>query len=469
VQPTSSSNSASTSTSKEGRTPPRNALPPRASKETSNDARAGELVEGNQSPLFKADLSREGNTIKPHAQQVDRIASAHLQPKPSNHSTASLNQLSASVPLSPSSSTPAITKTGSSLIRTARSDGRVGLTPSESPRPPDEVKGQAYPNEPSHTRPSSSSREPPFPPEHVASAVNADSLSLPQSLDRSSARIQGNETLTPDKKGGNRTTASNESKVHQEDPTADTYSAQRRKPESSTLSTHVPDIKRQPKAPLQSSVGPTSSSSVGRGYDLGATHLPDSSEPGGNTGRSDAISSLRTTEAPVTPQVSRSTQNQARPAVSTPSNNKLTSSITKSPPRPPTVVGDSQIVDSPFQSQTTSSLGSAPITPITSQEAKREGETRPGTVTPSKPIQSIMQPGSAAGHLAARIAPPTKTLPETGDDTTRLPDYHHHTETCNPSLVQVDSSQEVKNKPHAKPSDHAQPSGKSFFASLDRL
>jgi hypothetical protein len=374
------------------------------------------------------------------------------------------------VPLSPSSSTPAIMKTGSSLICMAHSDARAGLAPSESPSPSDEVKGQAYPNEPSHMRPSASSHEPPFPPERVASAFDADSLSLPQSLDRSSARIQGNETLTPDKKGGNSTTASNEPKIHQEDPTADTYSAQRRKPNSSTLSTHVPDIKRQPKAPLQSSVGPTSSSSVGRGYDLGATHLPDSSEPGGNTGRLDTISSLRTMEVPVTPQVSLSTQNQARPAVSTPLNNKLTSSITKSPPRPLTVVGDSQIVDSPFLSRTTSSLRSVPITPITSQEAEREGETHPGTITLSKPLQSIMQPGSATGHLASRNAPPTKTLPETGDDTTpRLPDYHHYTETRNPSLVQVNSSQEDKKRPHAKPSDHAQPSGKSVFISLDQL
>ena len=367
MQPTSPSKSSSTSTSKEGRTPPRDALPPRAPKETSNDTRAGELVEGNQSPLPKADLSREANTIKPHAQQVDRIASAHPQPKPSNHPTASLNQLSASVTLSPSSSTPAITKTGSSLIRAARSDARAGLAPSELPRPSDEVKGQAYPNELSHTRPSASSREPPFPTEHVASAVNADSLSLPQSLDRSSARIQGNdgvergakrsaETLTPDKEG-KRTTALNEPKIHQEDPTTDTYTAQRRKPESSTPSTHASDIKRQPKAPPQSSVGPTSSSGVGRGYDLGATHLPDSSESGGNTGRSDAISSLRTTEASVTPQVLLSTQNQAKLAVSTPSNNKPTSSRKKSPPRPPTVVGDSQIVDSPFLSWTTPSHG----------------------------------------------------------------------------------------------------------------
>ena len=472
MQPTSSSKSSSTPTSKEGRTPPRDALPPRAPKETSNDTRAGELVEGNQSPLPKADLSREGNTIKPHAQQVDRIASAHPQPKPSNHPTASLNQLSASVTLSPSSSTPAITKTGSSLIRAARSDARAGLAPSELPRPSDEVKGQAYPNELSHTRPSASSREPPFPTEHVASAVNADSLALP--------RIQGNdgvergakrsaETLTPDKEG-KRTTALNEPKIHQEDRTTDTDTAQRRKPESSTPSTHASDIKRQPKAPPQSSVGPTSSSGVGRGYDLGATHLPDSSESGGNTGRSDAISSLRTTEASVTPQVSLSTQNQAKLAVSTPPNNKPTSSRKKSPPRPPTVVGDSQIVDSPFLSWTTPSLGSVPITPITSQEAEREGEIRPGTITPSKPLQSVGQPGSAAGHSASRNAPPTKTLPATGDDTpSKLPDYHHHTETRNPSLVQLDSSLEAKNRPHAKPIDHAQPSGNLSFVSLDRL
>jgi hypothetical protein len=133
-------------------------------------------------------------------------------------------------------------------------------------------------------------------------------------------------------------------------------------------------------------------------------------------------------------------------------------------------VGDSQIVDSPFLSRTTSSLGSAPIIPITSQEAEREGETRPGTITLSKPIQSVGQPGPTAGHLASRNAPPTKTLPETGDDTpSRLPDYHHHMETRNPSLVQVDSSQEVKNRPHAKPSDHTQPFGKSSLVSLDRL
>ena len=437
------------STSKEGRTPPRNVPSSRAPQKTSSDAtfglpRAEEPAKGNRSPLPKADLSREGNTIKPLAQQVDRIASVHPQSKPFTHSTPALNQPSASVPPSQSSSAPAITTTHSRRIRTAHRDDRGGTATSESPRPPDEDKRQAYPNESSHTRATASSREPPFRLEHVASADGVDSLSLPQSLNRSSPRLQGNEgvereakraaeTLTSDKKWGTRTTASKEPEIHEEDPTTDPYSAQRRKLESSPPSSHAPpDIKRHPKAPPQSSVELTSPSSVSRGYDLGATHLPASGEFGRNTGSSDAISSLRITEASATtPHVPLSTQNQVKHAGTSPSNNKPTSSSTVAPPRPPTVVGDSQICASPFLSRTTSSLVSAPITSVTSREAGREGETRPGIVPPSKP----------------------------GDDTSsRLPDYHHHTETRNPSLVQVDSHQEeVENKTHAKPSDRAQP------------
>jgi len=399
------------STSKEGRTPPRNVTSSRVPTSSGTPfglPRAEELVGGNQSPLLKADLSREGNTIKPHAQEADRITSVHPPPKPSIHPIPALSQPSASVSSSPSNSAPAITKTGSSWMRTPHRDTRTGMAPSESPRPPDEDKGHAYPNEPSHTRsPSASSRDPRFPPGPVASVVDVDSPSLPQSLDKSSPRIQGNEVverearrtaepLTSDKKGGKRTTAPKEPEIQQEGPTTDLYSAQRNKPESSPPSSHAPDIERHPKAPPQGSVEPTSSSSVSRGRDLGATHLPDSSEFRGNTGRSDAISPLHRTEASATPHVSLSTQNQAKPAVGTPSNNKPTSSSsTKHPPRPPTVVGDSQIRASPFLPRTTSSLVSAPNTPITSREDGMEGETRPGTVPSPKPMQSVRQPDSA--------------------------------------------------------------------------
>ena len=466
------------STSKEGRTPPRNVTSSRVPQESRSGTpfglpRAEEPVEGNQSPLLKADLSREGNTIKPHAQEVDRIASVHPPLKPSIHSTPTPSQPSAPVSSSQSSSAAPITKTGSGRMRTPHRD---------TPLPPDEDKGQAYRNESSHMRsPSASSRDPRFPPGHVASAVDVDSLSLPQSLDRSSPRIQGNggiereakraaETLTSDK-GGKRTTAPKEPDIQREDPTSDPHSAQRGKPESSPPNSRTPDIERHPKAPPQSSVEPISSSSVSRGGDLGATHLPNSSEFGGNTGRSDAVSSLRRTEASATPHVSLFSQNQAKHAIGTPSNNKPTSSSTKYPPRPPTVVGDSQIRASPFLSRTTSSLVSAPNTPITSREDEMERETRPGSFPSPKHMQSVKQPDPAAGHVASRNAPPTKALPETGDDTSsRLPDYHHLMETHKPSLVQVGSPQkDVENKPHAKPSDCAQPSGQSSFVSLDRL
>jgi len=483
VQPISSSKSSDISTSKEGHTPLRDVTSSRVPQETGSDTpfglpRAEELVEGNQSPLLKADLSREGNTIKPHAQEVDRVASAHPPLKPSINPTPTLGQPSASVSLSLSSSAPAITKTGSSWMRTPHRDPRAGMSPSESPPPPDEDKGRTYPNESSHTMSlAASSRDSRFLTGHIASAVDVDSLSLPQSLDRTSPRTQGNEgvereaeraaeALTSDKKGGKRTAAPKEPEIHQEDPTTDPYSAQRGKTESSPPSNHTPDIKRHPKAPPQSSVEQTSSSSVSRGRDLGATHHPDSSEFGGNTGRSDAISSLRRTEASATPHALLSTQNQAKRAFGTPSNNKPISSSTKYPPRPPTVVGDSQI-----QSRTTSSLVSAPNTPITSREDEMEGETRPGTVPSPKPMQSVRQPDSTTGHLASQNAPPIKAPPETGDDTSsRLPDHHHLTETHSPSLVQVGAPQEhVENKAHAERSDRAQLSGKLSFVSLDRI
>lgn len=461
MQPISSSKSSGLSTSKEDRTPPRSVPSSRAPQKTSSDAslglpRAEELAEGNQPPLPKADLSHEGNTIKPLAQQADHITSVHLQRKP--FTIPALSQPSASASSSPStSSAPAITTTGSSWMRTAHHDDRAGIAPSESPRPPDEDKRQAYPNESSHTRAAASPREPPFPSGHVTSAVDVDSLSLPQCLDRTGPRLQEKdgvereakrtaEPLTSDKKGVKQTTASKEPEIHQEDPTTDPYSAQRLKLESSPPSSHAPDIKQHPKAPPQSSLGFTSSSSVSPGYDLGATHLPATSEFGGNTGRSDAISSPRITEASVTPCVPLSTQNQVKHAVSTPSNNldKPKNSSTDSSLRPPTVVGDSQIHASHFMSRTTSSLVSVPSTSTTSGEAKREEEMRTGSLHPSKP----------------------------GDDSSsRLPDSHYQTETRNPgpSLVQVDSPQEeVENKSQAKPSNRTQP-GQSSFVSSDQL
>lgn len=198
VQPISSSKLSSISTSKEGHTPLWDIMSLQVPQETGSDTpfrlpRAEELVKGNQSPLLKVDLSCEGNTIKPHAQEVNHVASAHLPLKPSINPTPTLGQLSASASSSLSSSAPTITKTGSSQMHMPYCDPQAGMSPSESPPPPDEDKGWAYPNESSHIRLLSAlSRDPHFLTGHIASAVDVNLLSLPQSLDRTSPHTQGN-------------------------------------------------------------------------------------------------------------------------------------------------------------------------------------------------------------------------------------------------------------------------------------
>jgi len=96
-----------------------------------------------------------------------------------------------------------------------------------------------------------------------------------------------------------------------------------------------------------------------------------------------------------------------------------------------------------------------------------KGETRPGPILPSKPMQSTGQPYSAAVPLVPQKGTPTRSPPETGDDTSsRLAGDRRRGETHTSSLVQPDPHQEaVENKPHAKPSDqigHTLSSGKSF-------
>ena len=96
-----------------------------------------------------------------------------------------------------------------------------------------------------------------------------------------------------------------------------------------------------------------------------------------------------------------------------------------------------------------------------------KGETRPGPILPSKPMQSTGHPYSAAVPLVPQKGTHTRSPPETGDDTSsRLAGDRRRGETHTSSLVQPDPPQEaVENKPHAKPSDqvgHTLSSGRSF-------
>jgi hypothetical protein len=96
------------------------------------------------------------------------------------------------------------------------------------------------------------------------------------------------------------------------------------------------------------------SESLDHGLGLGSTRLPDTSELGGNVGRS-----------------------QHQPKDSIPSNNNLTSNADLRPRRP-SVVGDSRNHISPAVAPSLSSSASIPTIPMTSQEARRGTPSRQG-------------------------------------------------------------------------------------------
>ena len=272
-----------------------------------------------------------------------------------------------------------------------------------------------------------------------------------------------------DKTERKRTTTSQEPGSQQESPATDSYNPQRRKPGSSPPSSFASHSQRYPKAAPESSAESMHSYSLGHGSGSSTSHLPNDGESRGGVGRSSdsSLSSDRqgVSLAPPPASLSASTQNLPKHATGALSKNNPTGSSADTNPRPPTAVGNSQIRAVPSFSRTMSSRVSAPIAPITSQEAQKEGETRPGPILPSK---SVGRPSPATVPLVPQKGPHTGSPRKGSNDTSsRPPEDRHHGETHAPSVTQVDSPQgAVGNKPQVKLSDgvgFSQPSGASSF------
>lgn len=347
----------------------------------------------------------------------------------------------------------------------------TGGAPSELPHVRNEVKGSRHPTEQSHTNSSAPSHK-------TLLSSQPQSVILPRSLDKSNSRTQGSEEAgrgakraaegpTSDKERKEKK-VSKEPESHQEDPATDTSRAQLHKPEPTSPSRYVTDIKPSPLPSPQSSVGRTYSSSLGRRNDLDVPPpRPATTEFGGNFGlSSNSLPLSGITQASFTPPVSLPPLTQPKHGIATSPNNNPTSSSADPHSQLPTMASDSAIRAAPSLSRATSPSASAAIAPKTSREVRKEEETPPRPIPPPKSSQSAGQPSSATVPLESQKRP-TASLRDTGDDTLwRLPDDRHHGETPTSSLVQVDSSQEVvENTPRAK-SSLVQSSGTPSFVSL---
>ena len=446
-----------------------------------------------QPPAVADEALGDGNTVGPHAPRVDRIPSINPYLKPSTHSAHNQPSLSTAPPSH--AVTPSITKTASGWTSIARgtlpgdpkSVPQTAGAPSDLPHAPRELKGPADPNEQGQSTPSASPRRPPLAASAVDSPSQPQPVSGPRSLDRNNSHIRGSEGVEREAKrategstSGNterkRTITSQEPGSQQESPVADSYNAQRRKPESSFPSSFASHSQQYPKAAPEGSAESMHSYNLGHGPVSITSHLPSDGESRGGVGRpSDSLLSSNGQEVSLTPppvSLSASTQSIPKHATGVLSKNNPTGSSADTNPRPPTEVGNSQIrVVSSF-SRTMSSRVSAPIAPITSQDAQKKAETRPGPILPSK--SSIGQPLPATGPLVPQKEVYTGSPRKASNDaTSRLPDDCHYVETHVPSVKQVYSPQgAVENKPQAKLSDGvglAQPSSASSFVFSNRL
>jgi hypothetical protein len=290
--------------------------------------------------------------------------------------------------LSPSLSrmAPAITKSTSSWMHTARGilsgehySQSGGFHPDIS-RLPEQGKGKpvTYPDGQGHSDPSDASHRPPLSPEPATPRAEPSFLPQPESdphrLGRSKSRIriQGNEGVKRNATGvaepptlekqRKQTTEAEERGTHREDSAMNACGGSRQMAEPTPLGSHARHVKRNPQPTPEGSVERTYSGFT-RESNSSSVRLPDASKSRGKPGRpSDSTTSLDRTEIPGTFPALLSTHNQPKHVTGVPSNNSSTIPGMAHRPRTPNTVGASQIQAAPSMSPSMSYRAPAPVT-----------------------------------------------------------------------------------------------------------
>ncbi len=448
--PVSSSKSSGTSTSKE--VPPlsrtRNVPPTRPSQDTASDPSFGLHKTEELSSVPRVGSSRDKNAIKHHAQQVDRTISVQPSAKPSIHSAPPLNRPGISTSSSLSRIAPAITKPTSSWMPAPRgmpSDEphtRPGEAPSELSRPPDQGKGNTYPDQQSHSNPSAASYRPPLPSECAITKAESPLPPKPESgphrLGRSKSRINEGverevtmrdvEPPTSEKKERKLTVVAEERETYREDSATGSYGASHREAESTPPSSHGSHVKRYPQAPPESSVERTST--LSRESDSGLLRLPDAGKTRGKVDRpADLAPSLDRRATSTSPPASLSTRNQPKHVIGVPSNNASTNSGANHPLQPPNVLDDSQLRTAPSMSRSMTSRSFAPSASRSTQREEQGSQPQHGRL-PSESQPSQYESRGAPSNEQSHAVPNTTAR---GD----LPSAEHPSPTGTPSRFHV--------------------------------
>ena len=261
----------------------------------------GERREKNESSLHQVDPSRERNTTRPRAQQVDLTASVQPSAKPSTSFLPPLKQPSASTSPLPPPPAPVLAQMASSRPRGALPHEPQVLsrgTPSESPQPhpSSEGKGKAPPDEQSRMDSSVTPRGLPLPPDNRAATATGppsqpQPVSAPQRLDKSNSRLIGSEGVSREAKRATQGPTSDnkerkgaaapEDDTRPEDSAISSDGAKRRKAEQNPPTSYT-----HKQAPTASSVERTYSSNPSRGNDSSAPRSPEVGNSRGKVGQS---------------------------------------------------------------------------------------------------------------------------------------------------------------------------------------
>ena len=219
--------------------------PSQASRDTGNNnslgpPEPGERAERNESSLHQLDSSRETNTTRSFAQQIDRTASVRTSAEPFTSPPSNRPSASTTSPPPPLPA-PALTETTSGRVHATRSmptdesQARSGRVPLELPHHRGDERGKTVPDEQSRTSHSATPSRLPSPPvEHAAAATEPFSQSLPvsspRSLDKSVSRREAKRATdgpASDKKEKKGVSAPEEYETRAEDSTTSSDGAKR--------------------------------------------------------------------------------------------------------------------------------------------------------------------------------------------------------------------------------------------------
>ena len=340
--------------------------PSQASRDTGNNnslgpPEPGERAERNESSLHQLDSSREKNTTRSFAQQIDRTASVRTSAEPFTSPPSNRPSASTTSPPPPLPA-PALTETTSGRVHATRSmptDGsqaRSGGVPLELPHHRGDERGKTVPDEQSrmsHSATPSRLLSPPV--EHAAATTEPFSQSLPvsspRSLDKSVSRREAKRATdgqASDKKEKRGVSAPEEYETRAEDSTTSSDGAKRHEVRLIPSTSYTPNVIQDTNASVQR----TYSSKPGHGDVSSALHLSETDKSREKVGQpSDSTPSWGKKETiyMTPPASSVPTPSQPKHATRAPSNSDAIVSRVEQKPHPARSpsVADSQIKSTP--------------------------------------------------------------------------------------------------------------------------